>query len=74
MWVPGQMIPDNCLLSHAASVYTRHVYKLFEQEVTRSLNVVRVIGDVVSVLMLCKGLPHAYSRDLQVKLDVVVPF
>lgn len=27
----------------------------------------RVIGDLVSLLVLCKGLPHAYNRDLQVK-------
>lgn len=26
----------------------------------------RVIGDLVSLLVLCKGLPHAYNRDLQV--------
>ncbi|KAL3615356.1 hypothetical protein CASFOL_041017 [Castilleja foliolosa] len=25
----------------------------------------RVIGDLVSLLVLCKGLPHAYNRDLQ---------
>lgn len=26
----------------------------------------RVIGDLVSLLVLCKGLPQAYNRDLQV--------
>lgn len=26
----------------------------------------RVVGDLVSLLVLCKGLPHAYNRDLQV--------
>jgi len=26
----------------------------------------RVIGDLVTLLTLCKGLPHAYNRDLQV--------
>ncbi|KAJ4966791.1 hypothetical protein NE237_018640 [Protea cynaroides] len=25
----------------------------------------RIVGDLVSVLVLCKGLPHAYNRDLQ---------
>ncbi|XP_058221258.1 argininosuccinate lyase, chloroplastic [Rhododendron vialii] len=25
----------------------------------------RVVGDLVSLLVLCKGLPHAYNRDLQ---------
>lgn len=28
----------------------------------------RVIGGLVSLLVLCKGLPQAYNRDLQVKL------
>lgn len=27
----------------------------------------RVVGDLVTLLVLCKGLPHAYNRDLQVK-------
>lgn len=26
----------------------------------------RVVGDLVSLLVLCKGLPQAYNRDLQV--------
>lgn len=26
----------------------------------------RVVGDLVTLLVLCKGLPHAYNRDLQV--------
>lgn len=26
----------------------------------------RVIGGLVTLLTLCKGLPHAYNRDLQV--------
>ncbi|XP_042507314.1 argininosuccinate lyase, chloroplastic-like [Macadamia integrifolia] len=25
----------------------------------------RIVGDLISVLVLCKGLPHAYNRDLQ---------
>ncbi|KAJ4962409.1 hypothetical protein NE237_022348 [Protea cynaroides] len=25
----------------------------------------RIVGDLVTVLVLCKGLPHAYNRDLQ---------
>ncbi|XP_057774969.1 protein FAR1-RELATED SEQUENCE 9-like [Salvia miltiorrhiza] len=37
--VPGQFIQNNNLLKHAASVYTRNVYKTFECEVTHSLNV-----------------------------------
>lgn len=28
----------------------------------------RVVGDLVTLLVLCKGLPHAYNRDLQVGL------
>lgn len=32
----------------------------------------RVIGDLVSLLVLCKGLPHAYNRDLQVKLNIII--
>lgn len=27
----------------------------------------RVVGDLVTLLVLCKGLPQAYNRDLQVK-------
>lgn len=27
----------------------------------------RIVGDLVSLLVLCKGLPHAYNRDLQVR-------
>lgn len=30
----------------------------------------RVIGDLVSLLVLCKGLPHAYNRDLQVSISL----
>lgn len=26
----------------------------------------RVVGDIVTLLVLCKGLPQAYNRDLQV--------
>ncbi|XP_057773722.1 protein FAR1-RELATED SEQUENCE 5-like [Salvia miltiorrhiza] len=37
--VPGQFIQNNNLLKHAASVYTRNVYKTFECEVAHSLNV-----------------------------------
>lgn len=29
----------------------------------------RVIGDLTTVLVLCKGLPMAYNRDLQVRQD-----
>lgn len=29
----------------------------------------RVVGDLVSLLVLCKGLPHAYNRDLQVNYN-----
>jgi argininosuccinate lyase len=29
----------------------------------------RVVGDLVSLLVLCKGLPSAYNRDLQVILQ-----
>lgn len=28
----------------------------------------RVVGDLMTLLILCKGLPQAYNRDLQVKL------
>ena len=28
----------------------------------------RVVGDLMTVLVLCKGLPQAYNRDLQVRL------
>lgn len=31
----------------------------------------RVIGDLVSLLVLCKGLPHAYNRDLQVRSNMI---
>jgi argininosuccinate lyase len=31
----------------------------------------RVVGDLMTVLVLCKGLPQAYNRDLQVALIVV---
>jgi argininosuccinate lyase len=32
----------------------------------------RVIGDLITVLVLCKGLPQAYNRDLQVRLFFIV--
>lgn len=32
----------------------------------------RVIGDLVSLLVLCKGLPHAYNRDLQVNFVLML--
>lgn len=33
----------------------------------------RVVGDLVTLLVLCKGLPLAYNRDLQVKLPYIHP-
>jgi argininosuccinate lyase len=32
----------------------------------------RVVGDLMTVLVLCKGLPQAYNRDLQVTLIVII--
>lgn len=32
----------------------------------------RVVGDLVTLLTLCKGLPLAYNRDLQVKMPAFV--
>lgn len=32
----------------------------------------RVVGDLVSLLVLCKGLPQAYNRDLQVPFFFVL--
>jgi argininosuccinate lyase len=34
----------------------------------------RVVGDLVTLLVLCKGLPHAYNRDLQVKFRRIIFF
>jgi len=31
----------------------------------------RVVGDLMTVLTLCKGLPQAYNRDLQVSLILI---
>jgi argininosuccinate lyase len=31
----------------------------------------RVVGDLMTVLILCKGLPQAYNRDLQVGLILI---
>ena len=32
----------------------------------------RVVGDLMTVLTLCKGLPQAYNRDLQVSLILIM--
>lgn len=32
----------------------------------------RVVGDLMTVLTLCKGLPQAYNRDLQVSLILII--
>ena len=32
----------------------------------------RVIGDLTTLLVLCKGLPQAYNRDLQVSFVILV--
>lgn len=34
----------------------------------------RVVGDLVTLLMLCKGLPLAYNRDLQVNVLSLAQF
>lgn len=34
----------------------------------------RVVGDLVTLLMLCKGLPLAYNRDLQVNILSMAQF
>ncbi|XP_057771073.1 protein FAR1-RELATED SEQUENCE 5-like [Salvia miltiorrhiza] len=39
-WLPGQYVRNNPLLTHAASVYTRALYKAFEEEVKASFNVI----------------------------------
>ncbi|KAH6797374.1 hypothetical protein C2S52_021928 [Perilla frutescens var. hirtella] len=37
--MPGQFMPGNQLLSHAAGILTRNVFKLFEFEATQSMNI-----------------------------------
>jgi argininosuccinate lyase len=34
----------------------------------------RVVGDLVTLLVLCKGLPHAYNHDLQVNFGRIIFF
>lgn len=36
---PDMVVPDNHLLTHAADIFTRTIYELYEQEATLSINV-----------------------------------
>lgn len=40
LWLPGQFVKKNDMLTHAATVYTRKIYKKFEHQCTEAWNVV----------------------------------